>query len=304
MSERALSTKYINFLNDWGFKYLFKREERKDLLIKFLNTLLKGEKNIISIEYQDSDIQSEEEEGRNCSFDIICTDQNGERYIIEMQYTIQKFIMDRSLYYACKLYSRSGKKGRWDYSVKGIISINLLNFELSEEPNFRSDYEILNRDYPERKIEKLKLIFLQIPRISDNFENCVSELEQWIYLLKNITTMEYKSIGALKEEFQKILDLAKASALTDSEKAAYEESEKHYRDYVNTISYVEEKGIERGRTEGLEEGMAKGKAEEKLAVAKAMKIDGLSLEVISKYTNLSRSEEHTSELQSPDHLVC
>src|SRR5574344_405472 len=215
MSERALSTKYINFLNDWGFKYLFKREERKDLLIKFLNTLLKGEKNIISIEYQDSDIQSEEEEGRNCSFDIICTDQNGERYIIEMQYTIQKFIMDRSLYYACKLYSRSGKKGRWDYSVKGIISINLLNFELSEEPNFRSDYEILNRDYPERKIEKLKLIFLQIPRISDNFENCVSELEQWIYLLKNITTMEYKSIGALKEEFQKLLDLAKASALTD-----------------------------------------------------------------------------------------
>jgi predicted transposase/invertase (TIGR01784 family) len=290
MSERALSTKYINFLNDWGFKYLFKREERKDLLIKFLNTLLKGEKNIISIEYQDSDIQSEEEEGRNCSFDIICTDQNGERYIIEMQYTIQKFIMDRSLYYACKLYSRSGKKGRWDYSVKGIISINLLNFELSEEPNFRSDYEILNRDYPERKIEKLKLIFLQIPRISDNFENCVSELEQWIYLLKNITTMEYKSIGALKEEFQKILDLAKASALTDSEKAAYEESEKHYRDYVNTISYAEEKGIERGRTEGLEEGMAKGKAEEKLAVAKAMKIDGLSLEVISKYTNLSIKE--------------
>src|SRR5574344_1335665 len=294
MSERALSTKYINFLNDWGFKYLFKREERKDLLIKFLNTLLKGEKNIISIEYQDSDIQSEEEEGRNCSFDIICTDQNGERYIIEMQYTIQKFIMDRSLYYACKLYSRSGKKGRWDYSVKGIISINLLNFELSEEPNFRSDYEILNREYPERKIEKLKLIFLQIPRISDNFENCVSELEQWIYLLKNITTMEYKSIGALKEEFQKILDLAKASALTDSEKAAYEESEKHYRDYVNTISYAEEKGIERGIKQGIEqgrtEGMAKGLAEGKLAVARAMKTDGLSLEVISKYTNLSIKE--------------
>lgn len=282
MSERALSTKYINFLNDWGFKYLFKREERKDLLIKFLNTLLKGEKNIISIEYQDSDIQSEEEEGRNCSFDIICTDQNGERYIIEMQYTIQKFIMDRSLYYACKLYSRSGKKGRWDYSVKGIISINLLNFELSEEPNFRSDYEILNRDYPERKIEKLKLIFLQIPRISDNFENCVSELEQWIYLLKNITTMEYKSIGALKEEFQKILDLAKASALTDSEKAAYEESEKHYRDYVNTISYAEEKGIERGRTEG--------KAEEKLAVAKAMKTKGLDVNIIAECTGLSIKE--------------
>src|SRR5574344_2441555 len=176
MSERALSTKYINFLNDWGFKYLFKREERK--------------------------------------------------------------------------------------------------------------------------IEKLKLIFLQIPRISNNFENCGSELEQWIYLLKNITTMEYKSIGALKEEFQKILDLAKASALTDSEKAAYEESEKHYRDYVNTISYAEEKGIERGRTEGLEEGMAKGLAkgkakglaEGKLAVARAMKTDGLSVEVISKYTNLSIKE--------------
>src|SRR5574344_449729 len=98
--------------------------------------------------------------------------------------------------------------------------------------------------------------------------------------------MEYKSIGALKEEFQKILDLAKASALTDSEKAAYEESEKHYRDYVNTISYAEEKGIERGRTEGLEEGMAKGLAEGKLAVARAMKEERISIDVIAKCTGL------------------
>src|SRR5574344_1614492 len=106
--------------------------------------------------------------------------------------------------------------------------------------------------------------------------------------------MEYKSIGALKEEFQKILDLAKASALTDSEKAAYEESEKHYRDYVNTISYAEEKGIERGRTEGLEEGMAKGKAkglaEGKRAVARAMKTKGLDVNIIAECTGLSIKE--------------
>src|SRR5574344_663072 len=95
--------------------------------------------------------------------------------------------------------------------------------------------------------------------------------------------MEYKSIEALKEEFQKILDLAKASALTDSEKAAYEESEKHYRDYVNTISYAEEKGIERGRTEGKAEGVTEGK----LAVAKAMKEERIPIDVIAKCTGLS-----------------
>src|SRR5574344_443451 len=102
--------------------------------------------------------------------------------------------------------------------------------------------------------------------------------------------MEYKSIGALKEEFQKILDLAKASALTDSEKAAYEESEKHYRDYVNTISYAEEKGIERGIEQGRAEGKAEGKTEEKLAVAKAMKEERISIDVIAKCTGLSIKE--------------
>lgn len=72
---------------------------------------------ILDIVYLESDIQAESIDGRNSVFDIICTDQNGERYIIEMQNKSEPFILQRLVYYTCRLYSDSGIKGEWSFDV-------------------------------------------------------------------------------------------------------------------------------------------------------------------------------------------
>ena len=41
--------KYINPFTDWSFKRLFGQEANKDLLIDFLNELLKGEQHIVDV---------------------------------------------------------------------------------------------------------------------------------------------------------------------------------------------------------------------------------------------------------------
>ena len=45
-TEPTKKTRPINPLVDWGFKYVFGREENKDLMIGFLNLLLEPEKAI------------------------------------------------------------------------------------------------------------------------------------------------------------------------------------------------------------------------------------------------------------------
>ena len=49
-------------------------------------------------------------------------------------------------------------------------------------------------------------------------------------------------------------------------------------------------GEEFGKKQGIEIGEAKGKKEEKLAVAKKMKIKGLTTEEIMEYTELTKEE--------------
>ena len=47
--------KFINPFSDWGFKLIFGQEITKDLLICFLNDLLKGEHTITDLTFKDKE---------------------------------------------------------------------------------------------------------------------------------------------------------------------------------------------------------------------------------------------------------
>jgi predicted transposase/invertase (TIGR01784 family) len=79
-----------------------------------------------------------------------------------------------------------------------------------------------------------------------------------------------------------------------NELLAYRDSLKDYRDYYNTIDFAEIKGRKEGREEGLKEGRAEGRAEGEQSkayeIARQMLADGISIDMIAKYTKLSSDE--------------
>ena len=62
------------------------------------------------------------------------------------------------------------------------------------------------------------------------------------------------------------------------------------RDINNAINTAKKEAKEEGRMEGRMEGLAEGKAEANMENARKMKVDGMSAELIAKYTNLSIDE--------------
>jgi hypothetical protein len=50
--NKFLTTTYINPLTDFGFKKLFASESNKELLIDFLNEIIKEEGGVMDIQYQ------------------------------------------------------------------------------------------------------------------------------------------------------------------------------------------------------------------------------------------------------------
>lgn len=80
-----ITGRYIDPLTDWGFKRLFGSEPNKDILKDFLNELFNGEKHITDISYKPTEHAGDHRDGRKAIFDLRCTGDNGEQFIVEMQ---------------------------------------------------------------------------------------------------------------------------------------------------------------------------------------------------------------------------
>ena len=75
--------------------------------------------------------------------------------------------------------------------------------------------------------------------------------------------------------FRTLFEQAEIARFTPQDAREYEESVKVYRDLTNVVNTAERKGREEGREE------------ERLDTARRMKADGMSLELIAKYTGLT-----------------
>ena len=76
---------FINPFTDFGFKRLFGQEDSKIILIGFLNALFEGEFVVVDLVYRDKEQLRERPGERGVIFDIFCTTDKGEHFILEMQ---------------------------------------------------------------------------------------------------------------------------------------------------------------------------------------------------------------------------
>lgn len=102
-ASRPIIGTFIDPLTDYGFKYLFGREPNKDLLIDFLNELFDGRKVIADLTYNKNEQAGNRPKSRKMIFDLTCTGENGEQFIIEVQRIHQQYFKDRAVYYSSRL---------------------------------------------------------------------------------------------------------------------------------------------------------------------------------------------------------
>ena len=86
--------------------------------------------------------------------------------------------------------------------------------------------------------------------------------------------------------FKRLFDQAEIAQFSPAERREYAESVKDYWDYYSTMKTAHKKGKEEGR----EEGRAEGEHNMAIETARKMKADGMPVDVIAKYTDLSVEE--------------
>jgi predicted transposase/invertase (TIGR01784 family) len=133
--------KYVDPFTDFGFKKLFGEECNKELLLDFLNELLYEEQGrIVSISYLKTEQLGISKESRGAVFDLYCENEKGEKFIVEMQKSRQQFFKDRALYYTTFPIVEQAKKKKWNFKLKAIYTIAILDFVFDEDKNEHDKY--------------------------------------------------------------------------------------------------------------------------------------------------------------------
>ena len=285
--------RFINPFTDMGFKRIFGQEVNKNLLIDFLNDLLEGEKRIIDITFLDKEQLGTSVDDRSCIYDIYCENENGERFIVEIQNRGHRNFKERAIYYLSRAIANQGQKGpSWMFDLKAVYGVFFMNFHLDgrRQARFRTDIDLRDMRTNEPFSDKMRFIFLDLPAFTKDEETCETDFERWIYVLKNMEILQRMPFKARKSVFEELEKIADISALSKEDQEKYEHIIKVYRDNLVTEQWAIEQGFKKRHEKGIEKGRKEGIEIERLKNARGMKAAGIAPELIAQITGLSPEE--------------
>jgi len=299
MSNHNLAPKYINPFTDFGFKKIFGQEANKDLLIDFLNELLASQnQQIKDLTFKKNERLGQTGLDRDVVFDLFCENEKGEKFTVELQKAKQSFFKDRMLYYSTFSIQEQGIKGDWNYQLKAVYVIGILDFIIEEDQADKivvSHNKIMDIDRNKVFYDKLSFITLQMPNFNKTADELETNFDKWLFIIKNLNILQEIPERLQTKIFKKLFNVANYSAMNDNERAKYEESLKYYRDLKNSLDTAFYDGKKESYNELMplieqERQKAEQERQKLILTIKNMQKDGLSNEIIAKYTGLSVNE--------------
>ena len=280
---RKIEERYISLLTDFGFKRIFGTDPNKELLINFLNSLFDGEEVIKDVKYLNSENVGDVYAERKAIFDVYCENEKGEKFIVEMQNAYQTYFKDRSLFYSTFPIREQAPKGSdWNFCLKKVYVVALLNYKMSDEAFDSSDtiHTLALMDTKTNKVFNAKLMFkyVEVGRFDKTDEELTSLSDKWMYVLKNLSRLDNRPAALREKIFSKLFAAASVARFTPTELREYEDSLKAYRDIKNSLDTAKEEGREEGREQ------------RNIEIAKKMLAAGMHIDIIINMTDLSKDE--------------
>ena len=282
--HQPFAGKYIDPLTDFGFKKIFGSDPNKDLLIAFLNEVFRGRKHIADLVYNKNEHHGDLKDEGGAMFDLLCTGDNGEQFLIEVQRARQDRFKERALFYTSRLITDQAPKGKraaWGYNIAEVYFVALLeDFTLTGNPadKYLHDICLCNRDTGEIFYDKLGYTYIELRKFVKTEAELETDLDRWLHVLKNMKRFEKIPAYLRKPIFEKLFSIAEYTNLTKEEKTMYDNSMKYNWDNKHVVDTARE------------EGKQEGEHKKALDIAGKLKKEGLSVEFIMETTGLAKEE--------------
>lgn len=282
-----MKAKYINPFTDFGFKKIFGEEASKILLIDFLNALLLQKNKIVDLIFKNTELLGQTDTDRKVIYDIYCENEIGEKFIVELQKAKQNYFKEKTIYYSTFPIREQAEKGEWNYNLKSVYCIGILDFTFDDYEESPEKNEVVHTIKLKNQngnifYEKLTYIYIEMPNFKKAENELTTRLDKWLFFIKNLEDFQNMPAIFSDEIFTKAFEKAELAKFGAVDLDNYETSLKIYRDLKGVIDTA------------FDEGKIEGKLEKKVEIAKALKENGVPNHIIIKTTGLT--EEEINEL--------
>ena len=242
-----------NPLNDYLFKFIFGREERKRITLNFLNAVLdlNDMEELRDITFIDRDLEPEFEEDKLSRLDLYGVANDGSRINIEVQLVNWRNMEKRTLYYWAKMY-QSIHRGEDYVRLNRAITINLLNFILLPQPKPHTMYGLYDLQRGHRITEEIEIHFIEVPKFEVKSIKELKRLEKWMaYFSNKLNDEEMEELAMSETAIREALDAEHIFMQDDIERWQYEQREKAVRDYISAMHASRDEGMELATLQNL-----------------------------------------------------
>ena len=280
--------RYVDILTNGGFKALFGDKANKDVVMSIINVLLPDHRKVTEIDYLPTEYQGQVVDlNKEYHYDFMCKDESGTVFIVELQRYQDDYWFKRCVSYACRAYDRQNRKGE-DYNVAPVYLIGLMDVPIDHpdkdfwKDRYVSEYTFWEKESHDLLGETIVIIFAEMANFSKAAEDCVTEVDKMLYLLKNIGRMMDQPGWLQHEVYTRIFDACEIAGFDEDKLIKYDKDmydERRLKSEMNTAKRI-------GYEDGHKEGRAEGRAE----VALRMLDSGMDISQIAQLTGLSIEE--------------
>ncbi|MDR0793905.1 MAG: Rpn family recombination-promoting nuclease/putative transposase, partial [Chitinophagaceae bacterium] len=153
-----------------------------------------------------------------------------------------------------------GKKN-WNFELKEVYFIAIMdfNFDNTQPEKYLHYVRLAEEETGHTFYDKLGFIFIELPNFNIEEKDIKTNLEWWLFVLRNMGKLEKIPVFLHKKIFQKLFQIAEVANLKKEEYMAYEKNLMDKWTEYSVLKTAEDRGLERGREEGREEGIEQGR---------------------------------------------
>nr|WP_269206459.1 Rpn family recombination-promoting nuclease/putative transposase [Clostridium botulinum] len=278
---------------DFVFKRIFGNEKHPEILISFLNAVMKPKDLIESVQIKNSDIEKEHIEDKYSRIDIKAITNKGEYINIEIQVKNEYNMIKRSLYYWSKMFEDQIVEGDNYNKLKKTVCINILDFKYLKNDRVHNAYRLKEINTNEELTDTMELHFIEIPKLRklNDSEDVSDMLEAWVAFIQSPDSEIVEKLEMSKKEIKEAKSELVRMSGDSKERYMYKKRKESILEKVSLIESAEQKGIEKGKKEE-KILIAKNAINNKLDDNTIQIITGLPLEEIRELRNNKIADSH------------
>lgn len=237
-----------NPLNDVLFKFIFGKEERKQITIDFLNAVLQSDLGhlIQDLRFSNTEMSPAHDNDKLTRLDVACVLDSGEQVDVEVQVTNEKNMARRTLYYWAQMYLMSLPAGKKYRNIKPSITINLVNFNFLPQKEPHAVYGIFNQTNGHQLTKDLSIHFLEIPKYAAQKKKSISEMskmERWLaYFANQLDPKGREELAMSEAAIQNAMEAARIFLNNTAERRLYINREMARMDRESQLEDAREEG--------------------------------------------------------------